>query len=333
MLIDEVTISITAGKGGNGAATFKRNAQTSRGGPDGGNGGNGGDIFVQGVNDISALSQFQFKKKILAEDGVSGGKQNMYGRNGEDTILYVPLGTTITDTKTEESIEITDETIPVLLAKGGHGGRGNNEFKSATNQTPTFAEQGELGQEKTLHLVMHLIADIGFIGVPNAGKSSLLKVLTNAKPKIGDYPFTTLEPNLGVLEEDSKQKQDSEIKNIVIADIPGLIEGAHTGRGLGTKFLKHVEKTKILIHCIDSSDEHIEKTYEVVRGELDSFSQTLMQKKEIILLTKTDLIPKEMLEEKILQAKKLGKDVYTVSIYDEGSLDKLRALLRKLISQ
>jgi GTP-binding protein len=323
MLIDDVTIYIRAGKGGNGAATFRRNAQTAKGGPDGGNGGNGGSIFVEGVNDISALSQFQYKKKILAEDGVKGGKQNKYGRNGEDTTIQVPLGTTITNITTGEELEITNEHKPVCIANGGLGGRGNNEFKSATNQTPTFAEEGLPGEEKTLHIVMHLIADIGFIGLPNAGKSSLLKSLTNANPKIGNYPFTTLEPNLGVMKDDNG-------KNIILADIPGLIEGAHMGKGLGTKFLKHVEKTVALVHCIDITTENIDATYEIVRKELDSFSPTLVQKNEIILLTKTDLISPDELKQKLIETKKIKKDVYTVSIYDETSLQKLTVLLQKL---
>lgn len=324
MLIDDVTISVHAGKGGNGAATFRRNAQTARGGPDGGNGGNGGSVFVEGVNDISALSQFQFKKKILAEDGVNGGKQNMYGRNGENLTIQVPLGTTITDTTTGESFEITEEHTPILLTKGGMGGRGNNEFKTATNQTPIFAEQGQPGEVKTLHLVMHLIADIGFIGLPNAGKSSLLKALTHAKPKIGAYPFTTLEPNLGVLQTNDK--------HIILADIPGLIEGASRGKGLGTKFLKHVEKTNCLVHCIDSTTEHITETYEIVRKELDAFSKTLVQKEEVILLTKTDLLSEKEIEQKIKEAKQFGKDVYTVSVYNPEQLAKLSLLLEKIKS-
>ncbi|MDE2026281.1 MAG: 50S ribosome-binding GTPase, partial [Patescibacteria group bacterium] len=232
-------------------------------------------------------------------------------------------GTTITDTQTEEEIEISDEGKPVLLAKGGQGGRGNNEFKTATNQAPTFAEQGQSGEAKTLHLVMQLIADIGFIGLPNAGKSSLLTALTNARPKIGAYPFTTLEPNLGVLQTKGK--------HIVLADIPGLIEGASLGKGLGTKFLKHIEKTACLVHCIDSTNENIGKTYEIVRKELDAFSKTLVQKKEIILLTKTDLLSVGELNQKIGEAKQLGNDIYTVSVYNSEKLGELSLILQRLI--
>src|SRR5260221_6772227 len=230
MLVDDVTIHIQAGYGGDGSAYLKRNAQTAKGGPDGGNGGNGGNLYFQGVDDILGLAEFRFKKDIKAEDGVNGGKQNLYGRAGKDIYVKIPIGTHVLDTQTSEVWEITDSTSKILLARGGIGGRGNNEFKSATNQTPRFAEKGTPGQERTIHLQLKLIADIGFIGLPNAGKSSLLKALTNATPKIANYPFTTLEPHLGMM------------NGITLADIPGLIEGASTGRGLGIQFLKHAEQ-------------------------------------------------------------------------------------------
>src|ERR1035437_1610828 len=224
MLIDEATITVKAGNGGNGAVSFKRNAQTAKGGPDGGNGGNGGDVYVTGINDFTTLTEFRYKKNVRAEDGVKGGKQNLYGRNGKELVIQIPVGTQITNLDTKESFEVLNTTSKILLAKAGKGGRGNNEFKTATNQTPYYAEKGELGEQKRFFLELKLIADIGLIGLPNSGKSTLLSVLTNAHPKIGDYPFTTLEPNLGVLNE------------LIIADIPGLIEGASEGRGLGDKF-------------------------------------------------------------------------------------------------
>lgn len=316
MLIDDVTITIKAGNGGNGSAHFKRNAQTARGGPDGGNGGNGGDIYFQGVNDILLLSQFQYKKSLSSSEGIKGGRQNMYGKNGEDLIIKVPFGTRITDLTNNKQYEINDES-KVFLAKGGKGGRGNNEFKTATNQAPKFAEPGGIGEEKKLRLELLLIADIGLIGLPNAGKSSLLQTLTNAHPKIGNYPFTTLEPNLGVM-YDSKNK-----KQIVIADIPGLIEGSSTGKGLGIKFLKHIEKTKILLHCIDVSSEKILDSYQIIREEMFNYSSSLKQKTEILLLTKTDLIDKNTLKEKIKLFKNKVHDILTVSIYDEESINIL----------
>src|ERR1035437_487422 len=248
MLIDEAIITVKAGNGGKGSANFKRNAQTAKGGPDGGNGGNGGDVYAQGIDDIMALMEFRYKKSVRGEDGVGGGKQNLYGRNGEELVVLFPVGTFITDQESKEVIEITDTTTKILLAKGGKGGRGNNEFKTATNQTPYFAEKGEQGEDKRFFLELKLIADVGLIGLPNSGKSSLLDVLTNAHPKIGDYAFTTLEPNLGVMP--APRSLGGVGNGLVIADIPGLIEGASEGRGLGYRCLRHVEKTKVLIHCI-----------------------------------------------------------------------------------
>lgn len=319
MLIDEATIYIKAGKGGNGAVSFKRNAQTAKGGPDGGNAGNGGSIYFCGVNDITALSEFTYNKKIVAEDGIKGGKQNLYGRNGKDTVVFLPIGTFVTDLTSNETFEILNTTDKILVAKGGKGGRGNNEFKSATQQTPYYAEKGLPGQEKRILLILKLIADIGLIGLPNSGKSSLLSVLTRAHPKIGNYPFTTLEPNLGVL------------KGIVIADIPGLIEGASGGKGLGIKFLKHVEKTKVLLHCIDCQSENVLKDYKTVRNELLEYSKDLEKKKELILLTKSDLLSGKEMSLKINEIKTVNREVIPISIYDDNSLLSLRHKIEELI--
>lgn len=315
MLIDEATILIRAGNGGSGSASLKRNAQTAKGGPDGGNGGNGGSIYAQGIDDITGLTEFRYKKKVIAEDGIKGGKQNLYGRNGKDTIIFLPLGTQVTNTKTNENFEIINNTDKILLAKGGKGGRGNNEFKTSTNQTPIYAEKGEPGEEKNLFLELKLIADIGLIGLPNSGKSSLLEALTNANPKIGNYAFTTLEPNLGVYE------------GLVIADIPGLIEGASTGKGLGIKFLKHIEKTKVLIHTISSESKDPKKEYETVRKELENYGKVTINKREIILLTKSDLLSKDKIDEKLKAVKAINNDAFKVSIYDEDSINSLKKLL------
>lgn len=319
MLTDEARIYIKAGNGGNGSRSFKRNAQTAKGGPDGGNGGNGGNIYVQGVDDITLLSEFRYKKKVFAEDGIAGGKQNLYGRNGKDTILFLPIGTLITDLNSNEKFEVTNSKEKFLIVKGGKGGRGNNEFKSATNQTPYYAEKGEPGEERRLLLELKLIADIGLIGLPNSGKSSLLSVLTNAHPKIGDYPFTTLEPNLGVMD------------GLIIADIPGLIEGASNGKGLGIKFLKHVEKTKVLVHCIDITSNDLEKDYKTIRKELVDYSTILGEKIEIVLLTKTDLQNEQEVNQKLEILKKLNKNSYPVSIYNDESLELLKNTLIKLL--
>ncbi len=318
MLVDNVTLIVKAGDGGNGAATFLRNGLTARGGPNGGNGGNGGDIYFQGSRNINDLKQFRFKKKVEAENGTSGKNMGLYGKNADDLTIVVPLGTHITDTDTGRIYEIRNDNKPVLFAKGGKGGRGNIEFKTATNQAPNYAENGTPGEQKTLHLELKMIADIGLIGLPNAGKSSLLATLTHANPKIANYPFTTLEPNIGMLDE------------YTIADIPGLIEGASQGKGLGIAFLKHIEKTKILLHCIDSTDPDPIKTYTIVRKEFAQHSAKLLEKQEVILLTKTDLASVGQVEKSEKLFLKKGLEVITCSIYDEASLDTLRERVHAL---
>lgn len=320
MLVDNITLHIKAGKGGDGAATFLRNGMTAKGGPDGGNGGNGGNIYLQGSNNVNDLRQFRFKKEINAEDGIPGKKKKLFGKNAPHTTIYLPVGTQITDTNSNEVFEITDTTTPLLIAQGGIGGRGNTEFKSATNQAPTYAEKGTPGEEKELFLELKLIAEIGLIGLPNAGKSSLLAVITNADPKIGNYPFTTLEPNIGML------------GNHMIADIPGLIEGASQGKGLGVTFLKHIEKTKMLVHCIDATDEQAQKTYETVRKEFDHYNKELLEKPEIILLTKIDLADEKQVEKTRKIFQKEGKKVLTCSIYDEESIVAVKKFIEQFIS-
>jgi len=321
MLVDDVKITIEAGDGGNGAVSFRRNAQTARGGPDGGNGGNGGSIYFQGIDDIAGLASFRFKKHIKAEDGIKGARQKLFGRAGKDTTVKVPVGTQITDLTTNETWQISDIYTPLLLADGGKGGRGNDEFKSATNQAPRYAEKGTLGQQRTLRLELKLIADIGFIGLPNAGKSSLLKALTNAQPKIGNYPFTTLEPHLGML------------SGITLADIPGLIEGAHEGKGLGMQFLRHVEKTKLLVHCIDVTSSNILTMYNTIRKELDAYNKVILEKPELIVLTKSDMVSEK--EALTLQKKlqKKGKDVLIVSVINDKQLDELKSYLIQFVKQ
>lgn len=315
MLVDDVTILVKAGNGGSGAATFKRNGQTAKGGPDGGNGGIGGSIYLIATHDLSDLRQFRYTKKILAEDGIKGNKNNLYGKNAEDTFIIVPMGTRVTDLSTGSSFDIDHDNEKILVAKGGHGGLGNNSFKTSTNQSPHYSELGEEGEEKEIRLELRIIAQVGLIGLPNAGKSSLLQVLTNADPKIGSYPFTTLEPNLGSL------------NGIILADIPGLIEGASKGKGLGLRFLKHIEKTELLVHCIDSTEEDVLKTYKIVRKELEEYKKDLLSKKEVIFLTKTDLIEEKELKEKTKKLSKISNHIYSVSIYNEDSLKKISKLI------
>ena len=319
MLIDKITLLVKAGNGGNGSASLLHNGLTFKGGPDGGNGGNGGNIYIQGSTNINDLREFRFKKKIRAQDGIAGGRQKLFGKNASDLIIQVPLGTSVTDTKLERTSEITDTKRLLLVAKGGKGGRGNTMFKSSTNQAPAYAEYGKLGEEKKLILEMRLIADIGLIGLPNAGKSSLLSVLTNATPKIADYPFTTVEPNIGMLGKHP------------IADIPGLIEGAANGRGLGAQFLKHIEKTKILIHCIELSENNVEERYETVRREFEYFDKILLEKPEIILLTKTDLADEKTIKKYKNIFEKKGKQVLIYSLYDHKSIESIKKTLETLI--
>jgi len=319
MLVDNIGLIIKAGNGGDGAATFLRNEMTAKGGPDGGNGGNGGNIYFQGSTNINDLREFRYKKNITAESGVPGKNKKLFGKNAEHLTIYLPLGTRVTDTATNKIIEITDTTTLILAARGGKGGRGNTEFKSATNQTPRYAEKGTLGEVRKLFLELRIIADVGLIGLPNAGKSSLLSVLTNATPKIGAYAFTTLEPNIGMTEKHA------------IADIPGLIEGASKGKGLGVEFLKHIEKTKVLVHCIDSSSQDVLKDYLTVRNEFKQYNTNLLDKPEIILLTKTDLADKEQIKKNIKVLKTEKRPVLATSIYNQESLETLKSALEKLL--
>lgn len=320
-LIDDIKIRVKGGNGGNGAKSFHINYGSMKRTPDGGNGGSGGNVYFKGDHNLSDLNEFRFKKVIQASNGENGAYKNLYGKRGEDVTVLVPLGTTIIDTLTNDVFEIIQDGQMVLVAHGGRKGLGNHDFKVDIKNFRPRREMGEPGEEKELHLVLNLIADIGFIGLPNAGKSSLLKALTNATPKIGNYPFTTLEPNLGTMQE------------IVLADIPGLVEGAHEGKGLGIQFLKHIQKTKMLMHCIDVTSEDVLSSYETVLSEFSDYDPTLLFKKEIILLTKTDLADESLIKEQIKKLKKTKHEILTVSIYDEESLLKLKETLKKEVKK
>lgn len=328
-LIDDVTIKIKAGNGGNGGKSYHQNYGSVKRTGDGGNGGFGGDIFFEGTPNLHDLSEFRFKKKIIAPDGDRGMNKNLDGRGGLDVTILVPLGTTIIDTETQKAVEILEEGQPVLLARGGRGQSGNHDGKISPLYEQGQIPPDQMGEHKELHLVLNLIADIGLIGLPNAGKSSLLKVLTAALPKIGNYPFTTLEPNLGTIASKSG--------NIVLADIPGLVEGASLGRGLGIQFLKHIQKTKILLHCIDATDPEPYKTYKTVRQEFEDYDPSLLEKEEIILLTKIDLATPEQIKNAEKELKKIpqsgiplrGRKIIQVSIYNPESIEDLKKFLIK----
>ncbi len=307
MLVDEVDIIIKGGHGGAGRVSFYGK---TRGGPDGGDGGKGGDVYIETTSDIYALSFFIPNTVYEAQKGEMGDRNKKTGAGGKDLNLTMPLGTVLIDQNNIET-ELNELNQKILITKGGLGGQGNAAFKSSTNTTPRYAQSGLHGQEKKLNIKLKLIADFGLIGLPNAGKSSILNEITNANAKVGDYPFTTLEPNLGVL------------NNHVIADIPGLIEGANKGRGLGHKFLKHIEKVTLLLHCISAESEDPFKDYKVIHEELKKFNPKLLEKKEIILLTKSDLVEKKELEKMIKKLTRTKKRVIPVSIHDWDSLQSL----------
>lgn len=312
MFIDEAQITVQAGDGGPGKVAFFAN----RKGPCGGNGGKGGDVYFIVNSNSKDLKKFTQSSLFKAEDGYPGGSNRQSGAKGKDRCLEVPINTTIIDNETHGEITLTKESQSVLVCRGGMGGFGNDALKTSTNQTPHNARRGEKGQEKKISLTLRLIADFGFIGLPNAGKSSLLNKLTNANVRTADYPFTTLEPNLGV------------IGGKILADIPGLIEGASTGKGLGIKFLKHIEKVTLLLHCISVESEDIKKDFQTVKDEISKYNSAILAKKTIILLTKTDLVSKEILKEKIKILKQFHDHIIPVSIYDTHSLDIIRHTLR-----
>lgn len=320
--VDHITIHAMSGRGGNGVVRWAHTKEKARGGPDGGDGGRGGDVILEGVRDIAALSHYRYEKKFHAENGEEGKGALKHGANGADCILKVPVGTVARVIATNEEHEITKEGERITLFRGGKGGLGNARFKSSTNQNPFQQTSGREGKGGDIELTLKIIADAGLIGLPNAGKSSLLNALTHAKSKIGDYPFTTLEPNLG------------DFYGQVLADIPGLIEGASSGRGLGIKFLKHVERTGILLHLVSASQDDPLAAYREVQKEVESFGQGLDKKQEIVILSKIDLIsPEERETKKQLLARETGREVLTVSVYDEKSLkvfsDRLSALLSR----
>jgi len=282
MFTDQVEIHVRSGKGGNGMVHFRREKFVPRGGPDGGDGGKGGDLIFEVKSTLNTLSSFRPNQKFKAEDGVNGGVKQMTGRNGHDLVIYVPPGTIIFDADTDELLgDLTEAGQPLTICKGGRGGRGNQHFATSRNQAPQTAEKGEPYEERRLRLELKLIADIGLIGVPNAGKSTLLTALTNAKPRIAPYPFTTLEPNLGVAEIDIDT-------TIVLADIPGLIEGASHGAGLGHDFLRHVQRTRVLIHLLDGLSEDPIADFSQINTELSLFDPNLGKKPQIVALNKID---------------------------------------------
>lgn len=316
MLIDEVTIKVTAGHGGRGAVAFDKNKGAI--GPCGGNGGRGGNIIFEGVSDLAALEFFRFKKELVAKDGDMGHGQFVDGEDGKSQTFKLPVGSVIHNLTNGSEHEIMKIGEQITIARGGYGGKGNYKFRSAINTSPKQFQLGLSGEKFDLRLELKLIADVGFVGLPNVGKSTLLNLLTNAKAKVANYQFTTLEPNLGVY------------YGLILADIPGLIEGASTGRGLGVKFLKHIERTRVLFHFIASNSTDIVTDYKIIRQELAAYNPKLAQKTEYLILTKTDEIIPVELKKLLTKAKKLNKNVVAISAYDDASLEPVKKTLNQL---
>jgi len=324
MFIDYAKIYIKAGNGGDGAVAFRREKYVPKGGPAGGNGGTGGSVIFRADRNLTTLLDLQYKRKYLAEDGDPGGSSLKDGKSGQDIIIKIPVGTLIKDADTDEVIfDLDTDQKEFVAVKGGKGGKGNSNFATPTNQTPRFAENGKPGEEKNIELELKLIADVGLVGFPNAGKSTLISVISEAKPKIADYPFTTLEPNLGIVRYKNYQ-------SFTVADIPGIIEGAHLGKGLGLKFLRHIERTKILLIMIDITSEDYTKDFKTLLKELELYSKILSKKKKIIALTKSDLIePKELKKLKIKKITGYKDEVLFISAATKEGLEKLLDVLWK----
>ena len=321
--LDQAKIYIKAGDGGSGSASFRREKFIEYGGPDGGDGGDGGSIVIESDRNLNTLIDFRYAQHFTADHGKPGSKRNKTGANGKDLILKVPTGTQIYEEDNNTLIyDFTKNKEKYLVASGGKGGLGNVRFKSSTNRAPRKKTKGKIGEEFWIWLQLKVIADIGIIGKPNAGKSSLLAALTRAKPKIANYPFTTINPNLGVTYYDGKE--------ITLADIPGLVEGAHKGVGLGDKFLRHIERCKVLLHLIDITEDGLVNIYQKIKLELSNYDKNLIKKKEIIFFNKSDLLNEKEIFEKLEEFKKKVKSKYEIiSVFSNKDIQKVKKLLIK----
>jgi GTP-binding protein len=323
--LDEAKIFVRSGNGGAGCVSFRREANVPFGGPDGGNGGRGGHIIVRSTRNLNTLIDYRYKQHFKAGTGMHGMGKQRDGIKGEDIILTVPVGTQIYDEDGEELLfDFTEDNMELIIAQGGKGGAGNVNFKTSTNQAPRKATPGELGIEQWLWLRLKLLCDVGLVGMPNAGKSTFLSVTTRAKPKIADYPFTTLKPQLGMVYIDEQE--------LLLADIPGLIEGAHLGVGLGVRFLKHIERCGAILHLIDGTTEDVVKNYQIIRSELNEYSEKLAEKTEIIALNKCDAISsEEIIEKKQLLENYSNKAVYCISAVTGLEIESIKRALLKLV--
>ncbi len=316
MLIDDVTIKVKAGRGGDGLSTFSKVVLEN--GPTGGDGGRGGNVVIKGVTDLGALRQFQHKKVIKAAPGGRGGQNTREGASGKDAVILVPVGTVIHNLDNDTSQEITKKDAEIIIARGGNGGFGNHHYRSSRNTSPTRANEGAPGEEFTIRLELKLIADIGLIGYPNVGKSTFLNTFTSAKSKVANYQFTTLEPHLGVY------------YGLILADIPGLIEGAAQGKGLGHKFLQHIERTKMLFHFIASDSIDPINDYLIIRKELEEFNPKMLKKKEWIILSRIDEVGQKELEKIKKKLQKYNKNIIALSVVDDDSIKEMKEFLNKI---
>ena len=319
--LDQVKIYVKAGNGGDGSPSFRREKFIEFGGPDGGDGGKGGSVILRAERNLNTLVDYRFQQHHKAKRGENGSGQNRTGKNGEDLVLKVPLGTQVFEEDNKTLIfDFMNIEEKFIVASGGKGGLGNTRFKSSTNRAPRKFTKGFIGEEFVIWLQLKTIADIGIIGLPNAGKSSLLAALTNANPKIANYKFTTLNPNLGVTKYDNKE--------ITIADIPGLVEGAHKGTGLGIKFLKHIERCKSLLHLIDITNDDLKKSYKQIKNELKKYSTKLSKKKELVILNKVDLMDNKDLKKIIKEfSKNINSEVLTLTTFEKKSISKIKSKL------
>ena len=328
MFIDEAKIHIKAGDGGNGCLSFRREKYAPKGGPDGGDGGKGGDVYFEAVENLDTLLDFTGKHHWHAKNGQPGEGSNRYGSDGENLVIKVPPGTLVYDCDLDLLLKDLNEVgMKVRFCPGGRGGRGNKRFATALNQTPRHYEEGKKGQERNVRLKLKLIADIGLVGIPNAGKSTLISRCSKARPKIADYPFTTLEPVLGIVAL-------SDFRRFVMADIPGLIEGAHIGTGLGFDFLKHIERTRIIVHILDimpNVGSSAVENYKTIRGELEKYSEELAKKPEIIVANKIDLDPTGEIVKDL--KKELGKEIYPISAVTGDGITQLSELLWQKVQE
>jgi GTP-binding protein len=321
MLIDHITLTVKAGKGGDGVVRWRREKSIPFGGPAGGDGGKGGDVYFRVVRDIQALSAYKHKVDWEAEAGEFGQKRSMHGGKGNDLYLNIPLGAVIHNREYDTTYECLEEGQEILVLRGGKGGLGNEQFKSSTNRTPEEFTKGEPGEFATFDIELRLIADVGIIGLPNAGKSSLVNALTNASAKVGEYPFTTLEPNLGAY------------YGYVLADIPGLIEGASEGKGLGHKFLRHITRTHMLVHLVSAENDDVAGVYRTIRDELQKFDRSLLDRKELVVLSKTDMVDEASRKAKHKElADACGKNVLELSLFDDASVKSFGDHLIRVLS-